>query len=214
MNNDLSSLSSANVTPSHHDRCVKKRRRSISSSITCPKSFSDSDFLKTSVLTNVHRTPVFLQTFSTVVRVSFSSSKYESLLFSFSYSIYVHSTLNIPNFQRMFSPQQRFWLANQIGLLNSSLVRSFFDMQVFINEEDSLLALTDDDLYICSEWMKPFFDVLYFGQNLLSLPLPASRPSPTIPFDEIYSIQIHNISLDLLVNRFASFHVMIVLLSV
>lgn len=49
--------------------------------------------------------------------------------------------------------------------------------------------------------MKPFFDVLYFGQNLLSLPLPASRPAPSIPLDEIYSIQIHNISLDLLVRR-------------
>ena len=62
------------------------------------------------------------------------------------------------------------------------------------------LALNDDDLYICSEWMKPFYDVLYFGQNLYSIPVPASRPSPAIPIDEIYSIQIHNISLDLLVN--------------
>ena len=125
--NDLcSSSSSANVTPSHHDRCVKKRRRSISSS-TCPKSFSDSDFLKTSVLTNVHRTPVFLQTFSTVVRVSLPASSFGIfILFISSYSIYVHSILNILNSQRMFSPQQRFWLANQIGLLNSSLVRSFF----------------------------------------------------------------------------------------
>lgn len=48
--------------------------------------------------------------------------------------------------------------------------------------------------------MKPFYDVLYFGQNLHSIPIPASRPSPAIPVDEIYSIQIHNICLDLLVN--------------
>jgi hypothetical protein len=62
------------------------------------------------------------------------------------------------------------------------------------------LVLTDDDLYICSEWMRPFFDVLYFGQNLLSCnPLPATRPSAAVPVDEIYSIQIHNVSLDLLV---------------
>lgn len=60
-------FSSANVTPSHDDRCAKKRRRSISS--ISPKTFSDSEFLRTSVLTNVHRTPMFLQTFSTVVRV-------------------------------------------------------------------------------------------------------------------------------------------------
>jgi hypothetical protein len=63
--------------------------------------------------------------------------------------------------------------------------------------------LNDDDLYICSEWMKPFFDVLYFGQNLMSIPVPASRPSAAIPIDEIYSIQIHNISLDFLVNKFS-----------
>jgi hypothetical protein len=50
--------------------------------------------------------------------------------------------------------------------------------------------------------MKPFFDVLYFGQNIMSMPIPASRPSPAVPIDEIYSIQIHNISLDLLVNKF------------
>ncbi len=69
------------------------------------------------------------------------------------------------------------------------------------NFEFFRLALNDDDLYICSEWMKPFFDVLYFGQNLMSIPVPASRPSPAIPIEEIYSIQIHNISLDLLVKK-------------
>lgn len=71
-----------------------------------------------------------------------------------------------------------------------------------------IVALNDDDLYVCSEWMKPFFDVLYFGQNLMSLPFPASRPSPTIPNDEIYSIQIHNISLDLLVNEILFFEIL------
>lgn len=189
-------FSSANVTPSHDDRCVKKRRRSIS-----PKMFSNSEFLKTSVLTNVHRTPMFLQTFSTVVRVrNHRSPLIHSHHLHFSYLIYVHSILNILNFQRMFSLQQRFWLVNQIGLLNSSLVRRFLWKDKIIKR--NLLALTDDDLYVCSEWMKPFFDVLYFGQNLLSLPLYTSRSSSAIPIDEIYSIQIHNISLDLLVNIF------------
>ena len=114
-------FSSANVTPSHDDRCVKKRRRSMS-----PKTFSNSEFLKTSLLTNVHRTPMFLQTFSTVVRVrTFVLLSSIRFIFIFSYLIYVHLILNILNFQRMFSLQQRFWLVNQIGLLNSSLVRKF-----------------------------------------------------------------------------------------
>jgi hypothetical protein len=63
------------------------------------------------------------------------------------------------------------------------------------------LALNDDDLFVCSEWIKPFYDVLYFGQNLMSIPMSASRSSSAIPIDEMYSIQIHNISLDLLVNE-------------
>jgi hypothetical protein len=69
MNN--SSSSASNVTPSHYDRCVKKRRISISN--TQKSSSSDSDILKTSILTNVHRTPMFLQTFSLVVRVNLIS---------------------------------------------------------------------------------------------------------------------------------------------
>ena len=64
MNNSSSSPSSTNVTPSHHDRYIKKRRISISN------TSSDSEILKTSILTNVHRTPMFLQTFSLVVRVN------------------------------------------------------------------------------------------------------------------------------------------------
>jgi len=67
-NNSSSSPSSTHVTPSHHDRCIKKRRISISN---IQKSSSDSEFLKTSVLTHVHRTPMFLQTFSLAVRVKF-----------------------------------------------------------------------------------------------------------------------------------------------
>jgi hypothetical protein len=103
----------------------------------------------------------------------------------------------------MYWLQQLFLLVNQIGLLNRLLVSlekiksEFKIMSCFF-----LLALTDDDLYVCSEWIKPFFDVLYFGQNLMSMPVPASRPSSAVPIDEIYSIQIHNISLDFLVNEF------------
>ncbi len=64
-NNSSPTLSSSNVTPSHH---IKKRRLSITN---LSKSSSDSEFLKTSILTNVNRTPMFLQTFSSVVRVNF-----------------------------------------------------------------------------------------------------------------------------------------------
>ena len=72
-NNNLSS--SPNVTPSHHDRCIKKRRISLSN---FSKSSSDSEFLKTSILTNVHRTPMFLQTFSLTIRVKFSFEYFNS----------------------------------------------------------------------------------------------------------------------------------------
>ncbi len=71
MNNSASSPSpsATNVTPSHHERCIKKRRISMSN---IPKSSSsDSEILKTSILTNVHRTPMFLQTVSLAVRVNF-----------------------------------------------------------------------------------------------------------------------------------------------
>jgi hypothetical protein len=73
-NNSSSSPSSTNVTPSHHDRCIKKRRISISN---LPKS--DNEFLKTSIITNVHRTPMFLQTFSLTVRVMFIFSNQRNL---------------------------------------------------------------------------------------------------------------------------------------
>ncbi len=75
MNNSSSSPSSTNVTPSHHERCIKKRRISMSN---IPKSSSsDSEILKTSILTNVHRTPMFLQTVSLAVRVNFFVSMFE-----------------------------------------------------------------------------------------------------------------------------------------
>lgn len=163
MNNNSSSSSSTHVTPSHDDRCIKKRRISISN---LQKSSSDSEFLKTSILTNVHRTPAFLQAFALVARlIDLCSLDIEYSQFPKNVLAATAILACKPN-----------WPVEQITSLN------------------------DDDLYVCSEWMKPFFDVLYFGQNLMSLPFPASRPSPTIPNDEIYSIQIHNISLDLLDN--------------
>jgi len=101
MNNNSSSLSptTTNVTPSHNDRCIKKRRLSISN---IQKS-SDSEFLNTSSSTNVHRTPMFLQTFSLVARVNFYFLifKLNKNYSFFSYLIYVHWILNIHNFQRM-----------------------------------------------------------------------------------------------------------------
>lgn len=69
MNNNLtSSLLPTNITPSHHDHCIKKRRVSISNNQKV--SSSDSEVLRTSMLTNVHRTPMFLQTFSLAARVN------------------------------------------------------------------------------------------------------------------------------------------------
>jgi hypothetical protein len=43
--------------------------------------------------------------------------------------------------------------------------------------------------------MKPFSEVLVNSLSNSSIP-----SSPDIPNDEVYSIQIHNISIDLLVN--------------
>ncbi|UJR20666.1 hypothetical protein I4U23_023787 [Adineta vaga] len=170
MNNTNNSFStspatSANVTPSHKDRCKKKRRVSSSTISKCSTS-SDSEVLKTSILTNVHRTPMFLQTFSLAVRlIDLCSLDME----------YSQFPKNVVAATAILACKPS-WPVEQITSLN------------------------DDDLYVCSEWMKPFFDVLYFGQNLMSIPVPASRPSPAIPADEIYSIQVHNISLDLLDN--------------
>ncbi|CAF3367548.1 unnamed protein product [Rotaria socialis] len=167
MNNSLqSSISSTNVTPSHYDRCIKKRRLSLLNTQKPSSSSSDSEFLKTSMLTSVHRTPMFLQTFSLAVRLlDFCSLDIEYSQFPKNVIAATAILACKPN-----------WPVEQITSLN------------------------DDDLYICHEWMKPFFDVLYFGQSLTSIPVPASRSSPAIPIDEIYSIQIHNISLDLLEN--------------
>jgi hypothetical protein len=60
---------------------------------------------------------------------------------------------------------------------------------------DSLGSNDDDDILICKEWMKPFSEVLRNSLSNSSIP-----SSPDIPNDEVYSIQIHNISIDLLVN--------------
>lgn len=158
-----SSSPTANVTPSHDDRCIKKRRLSLSN---LSKISSNSDLLKTSVLTNVHRTSMFNQTFNLVVRlIDFCSLDIEYSQFPKNVLVATAIFLCKPN-----------WPVEQITSLN------------------------DEDLYICTEWMKPFYDVLYYGQNLHSIPNPASRPAASVPIDEIYSIQIHNISLDLLEN--------------
>ncbi len=57
------------------------------------------------------------------------------------------------------------------------------------------LGLNENDLLICREWMKPFYEVL--SQILSNSSI---RSSQTIPIDEVYLIQTHNISIDLLVN--------------
>jgi hypothetical protein len=58
-----------------------------------------------------------------------------------------------------------------------------------------VLGLNNNDLSICREWMKPFYEVLLQSSSTNS----SIRSSPSIPIDEVYSIQIHNISIDLLV---------------
>ncbi len=62
--------------------------------------------------------------------------------------------------------------------------------------------MNENDLLICREWMKPFYEVL--SQILSNSSI---RSSQTIPIDEVYLIQTHNISIDLLVNlvRFIKF---------
>jgi len=57
------------------------------------------------------------------------------------------------------------------------------------------LALTDDEISICREWMKPFYEVL--SESIINSSI---RSSLSVPIDEVYSIQVHNISIDLLEN--------------
>lgn len=162
VNQSLLSPSANNVTPSHNDRCTKKRRLSHPAATRS----IDSEILKTSTLSNVHRTPMFVQTFNLAARLLDLCS------LDVEYSQFPKSVLAATAILAC-KPN---WPIEQIT------------------------SLTDDDLYVASEWMKPFYDVLYFGQNLLSIPVPASRPTATVPIDEVYSIQVHNVSLDLLEN--------------
>lgn len=67
VNQSLLSPSANNVTPSHNDRCTKKRRLSHPAATRS----IDSEILKTSTLSNVHRTPMFVQTFNLAARVNF-----------------------------------------------------------------------------------------------------------------------------------------------
>ncbi|CAF0720156.1 unnamed protein product [Adineta steineri] len=60
---------------------------------------------------------------------------------------------------------------------------------------EEITGLTNNDICICKEWMKPFSEVL---NNSLSNS--TIRLSSDVPIDEVYSIQIHNISIDLLEN--------------
>lgn len=50
----------------------------------------------------------------------------------------------------------------------------------------------------CQQWMKPFYEVLSESLSALSVPT-----SSSISADETYSIQIHNVSMDLLVSLFS-----------
>jgi len=165
--NNCTTMVSTATTPSYRDRCNKKRRISVST-LTSKTSYSssDSEFLKTSILSNAARSPVFLQTFSFAVRL-----------------------LDLCSLDAEYSQFPKNILAATAILACKP--------QWPIEE---ITSLTDDDIYVCSEWMKPFFDVLYFGQNLMSIPVPATRPTLAVPIDEIYSIQVHNISVDLLDN--------------
>lgn len=59
------------------------------------------------------------------------------------------------------------------------------------------LGLTNEDLSICREWMKPFYEVLV--QTNTTMNNPSIRSSLSIPIDEMYSLQIHNVSIGMLV---------------
>lgn len=139
MNNSLQTpVSSTNVTPSHHDRFIKKRRVSISNTQKFSSSL-DSEFLKTSMLTNVYRTPMFLQTFSLAVRVILFSYKFffkmiQNYTFIYSYWTFAHWISNIHSFQRMYWLQRLFLLVNQIGQLNRLLVSCSIVYLIFLKK--------------------------------------------------------------------------------
>lgn len=152
-----------NLTPSHHDRSKKKRRLSSTNSSSKPM---EKEILKTSVLSQIHRSPTFVQTFSLAVRLI-----------------------------DLCSLDIEFCQFPKNVLAATAILACRPDWPI-----ERITALNDDDLYVCNEWIKPFFDVLYFGENLRSIPLPASRSAAGVPIDELYSIQIHNISLEFLEN--------------
>ncbi|CAF0938515.1 unnamed protein product [Adineta ricciae] len=121
----------------------------------------NSAILQNSILTKVHRSKEFLQTFSLAVRL-----------------------LDLCSLDLEYSQFSKHILAASAILLckpNWPL--------------EKVTSLTDDDVCVCKEWMKPFSEVL-----INSPPTASTRLNAEIPMDEVYSIQIHNISIDLLEN--------------
>ncbi|CAF1111079.1 unnamed protein product [Rotaria sp. Silwood1] len=136
----------------NNNRSLRKKRRLL---------LSNSEILKSSILTNVHRSTDFLQIFSLAVRL-----------------------LDLCSLDIEYSQFSKHILAASTILL----YKSNWPLQ-------EITGLIDDDLSICQQWMKPFYEVLSE-----SLSNSSNRSSSTVPIDEIYSIQIHNVSMDLLVN--------------
>ncbi|UJR28985.1 hypothetical protein I4U23_010203 [Adineta vaga] len=129
---------------------VSKKRRLI-----------NSEILRSSILTNIHRSKDFLQTFSSTVRL-----------------------LDLCSLDLEYSQFSKHILAASAILL----CKSNWSLE-------KITGLTNDDICICKEWMKPFSEVLFNSPTN-----PSMRLGSEIPMDEVYSIQIHNISIDLLEN--------------
>ncbi|CAF3011681.1 unnamed protein product [Rotaria sp. Silwood2] len=135
----------------NNNRSLRKKRR---------LSLSNSEILRSSILTNVHRSTDFLQIFSLAARL-----------------------LDLCSLDIEYSQYSKHILAASSILL----YKSNWPVQ-------QITGLTDDDLSMCQQWMKPFYEVL--SESLSN----SSNRSSSVPIDEIYSIQIHNISMDLFVN--------------
>ncbi|CAF0928783.1 unnamed protein product [Rotaria sordida] len=136
----------------NNNHSLRKKRR---------LSLSNSEILKSSILSNVHRSTDFLQIFSLAVQL-LDLCSLDIEYSQFSKNILAASTILL---------YKSNWPIKQIT------------------------GLTDDDISICQQWMKPFYEILSE-----SLSNSSNRSSSTVPIEEIYSIQIHNVSMDLLVN--------------
>ncbi|CAF2086819.1 unnamed protein product [Rotaria magnacalcarata] len=124
-------------------------------------SFSNSEILRSSKLTNAHRSKDFLQIFPLAVRL-----------------------LDLCSLDIECSQYSKHVLAASSILL----YKSHWPIQ-------AIIGLNNNEISKCQQWMKPFYEVLSGSLSYQSV-----RSSSSVPDSETYSIQIHNISMDLLAN--------------